>query len=721
MPIPVSKKQTQFQAPKVAEGQAVDVSKQVAQAYQPVIDMISNIQKSGNAAVQFFKEREIAESKNTIDIANTNLNERLNEIEGEYKSKVGQDKLDYYNGTGKYKGLGTLEDRIKALFQQANNSISTAKTDYLAKYAQRDLVEQEAGTLANYFADKSMAERQVQHENSEVRIGQKTSNLKSTVAQMTDIYYNRYQTDLKEANAIEKANDRASAISRAEAMYKINLNEMAKNLNIEMARISAIRLEDDITQGKSKEVASYNQRVLKASLLKDSATEMLNTLPVGNLKETNGLIDDFVDKFQGFVNYQDLSTIKHDILLEGLNIETMRTPQQFLNADGTINTKAIDDIAEGKLTQTERNKVISEFDSFLRQYGRRGLTAEEKEIQDDLTLQVRGQVHDILANKFKTGLDFKQINDFVSYLVNPISEEGGSSKNRKDMADAMAGMFRNESLGSLMMASMEIDSLLDEGHVSPDGKTIKVDSDFRKQIKTKMQDAIQAKISQVANSKLDNRTFLQKFYKDEDLTALNFAISQMVYANKQKDKDGKYSVDSYKILRASRIMLSGGGPLGQLSLIGDGSQDGDYLMKNVRDKELWNNKQFWNNLALNASMAMEYVDLGTNEDFSKEVQKQTKLAERARQGALYKQMSDKANYINTFSNDNSYKYTTQYQRDLAAMPSYLTGVSNTPAPVYGYNNIPYNNLNLNPKLYDLEEIPDEYDTVSTRKAKRNNK
>lgn len=708
MPIPVSKKQAQFQAPKVAEGQATDLSKEIAQAYAPVVDIIKDLKTAGDSAIKFFKEREIAESKNSLDIINTQLQNELTEIKKQYASKVGQDKLDYYNGTGKYTKQPTVPDRIAQAYDRAYKASSSVKTDYLANYYKRDLEKEEPELRANFFADKEITKRTIQAENSAVQIAERQSNLQNYIATQTKAIQDKYTAELAK---ITDDPTNAQHILATKDYYN-NLLKMQENAKIYMAKIASEQAQNDVIQGKSPTVVAYNQSVINANTLTQIGSEMLKTLPVDKFDETNGLVDDFVDGFSDRLNYNQLSGVKHDILLEGLNNALILSPEQFLNGDGTVNTKKIDKIAEGKLTQTERTKLISDFQSFLRQYGKKGLTEEEKEMQEELTLQVRGQVHDILSQKFKTGLDFKQINDFVSYLVAPISEDG-ASKNKKDMANNVANMFRNESLGNLITASVEINTLLDEGFKGT-GKTIKVDSDFRKQIKIRMQDAIQAKISQVANSKLDNRSFLQKFYRDEDLTALNFALSQMIYANRQKDKDGNYNVDSYKILRASRIMLTGGGPLGQLPLVGDGSQDGNYLMKNVRDKEIYNNKQFWNNLALNASMAMEYVNLGTNEDFSKEVQKQTKLAERARQGALYRQISDEANYLDTFSNSNSYRYSEQYQKDLAAMPTYLTGVSNTPAPAYGYNNIPYNNLNLNPKLYDLEEIPDEYDTAGTK-------
>lgn len=707
MPIPLSKQQAQFQAPKVAEGKATDLSKEIAQAYAPVIDIIKDLKTVGDSAVKFFKEREIADSKNSLDIINTQLQNELTEIKKQYASKVGQDKLDYYNGTGKYTKQPTVPDRIAQAYDRAYKASSSVKTDYLANYYKRDLEREEPELRANFFADKEVTQRTIQAENNAVQIAERQSNLQSYIATQTKAIQDKYTAELAKI----KDDPTNAQHVLATGNYHNNLLKMRENAKIYMAKIASEQAQNDVIQGKSPTVVAYNQSVINANTLTQIGSEMLKTLPVDKLEETNGLVDDFVDGFSDILNYNQLSDIKHDILLEGLNNSLVLSPEQFLNNDGTVNIKKINKIAEGKLTQTERTKLISDFQSFLRQYGGKGLTEEEKEMQEELTLQVRGQVHDILSNKFKTGLDFKQINDFVSYLVAPISEDG-ISKNKKDMANNVANMFRNESLGNLMTASIEINTLLDKGFNS-NGKTIKVDSDFRKQIKTRMQDAIQAKINQVANSKLDNRSFVQKFYQDEDLTVLNFTLAQMIYANRQKDKDGNYNVDSYKILKAGKLLLTGGGPLGQLPLIGDGSQDGDYLMRNVRNDELWNNKQFWNNLALDASMAMEYVNLGTNEDFNTEMQKQTKLAERAKEGILYKRMSDEANYMNTFSNANSYMYTKQFKKDLAAMPTYLTGISNTPAPTYGYNNIPYN-LNLNPKLYDLEEIPDEYDTARTK-------
>lgn len=698
MAIPRINKQVQFNAPKVAQGQAVDASKEIAQVYAPVYQILKDIQSSGNTAMQFFKERQIAESKNTIDILSTQLNQELSNIQGEYQAKVGQDQLDYYNGTGKYKGQMSVPDKVSAAYKKATEGTRDVKTDYLANYFVRDLDEQQSQTLANFYASSEMTKRKVQEENNAVQIAQDSSNIQQYIANATNEALLKYQNDLRmigedpdnSLHTLAKRNYLERIYGKNVQKGEIDKNSIYYKAKKMMAETASKQMQNDIVQGKSIMVARYNQQMLNAANLKNIGSEMLKTLPVDNFKETNGFVDDFVSGFSDMVTHEQLSNIKHDILLEGLNLATVTSPMQFINEDGTINTKAIDEVAEGKLTQTERTKVISEFQAFLKQYQGRALTPEQKAVQDELTLKARAKVNDEFG---KMGLSSTQYQNLVAYLLD---DKDTTTK------EQVAKMFLDSDIGQLMSSFNEIKKIFNES-AEYDGMPIQINRDYKMSVLSKIQDAIQAKIVDVANNGMDKRNFLKKMFVDQRLTVLDMAISDLIDVNKRKTNDGKYDVDSHTILESINTMLSGGDGINGYRKLTHTGDDGLYLNKYVNDPELKALPNFWDNVSYNLFNAAVYNNLAFNKYYYNiQQQKQTTLSnyEKSYQQTFLKSDVDVIN---------RYKSTMLGQINPAQLK--LPGLITPQLPKAEERNLLFS---VNPADYKLDEVEDANNRANTR-------
>lgn len=118
MPIPIANNQEQFKAPKVAQGKAVDASKEVAQAYEPAFNTLKLLDNAANSAVKFAIAQQRSDS--TYKAQNA-LNEYM----------VERDKLDNWFKSQTYelakKNLPTYYAKSKELHNKFVSEIDTVK------------------------------------------------------------------------------------------------------------------------------------------------------------------------------------------------------------------------------------------------------------------------------------------------------------------------------------------------------------------------------------------------------------------------------------------------------------------------------------------------------------------------------------------------------------------------------------------------------------------
>lgn len=145
MPIPRINKQVQFQAPKSAEGKAVDASKQIAQAYEPALNTVKLLNEAGNSALKFAIAQSRADAQYNAQNALNEYIEGINALDLEFQKytyEEAQKQLpNYYSQAQKLhnKYVQSIDNidvtDIREQYRQQVNSFNIKQKEKVELYA----------------------------------------------------------------------------------------------------------------------------------------------------------------------------------------------------------------------------------------------------------------------------------------------------------------------------------------------------------------------------------------------------------------------------------------------------------------------------------------------------------------------------------------------------------------------------------------------------------
>lgn len=347
MPIPRINKQAQFQAPKVAEGKAVDASKQIAQAYEPAFHTLDLLNQTTDSVLKFSVAEQRATASYNAQNAINEYIEGINQLDRQFQT---------YTYEEAQKQLPKYYEQAQALHNKFVQSIDNINvTDIRENYRQQVNnfnIKQKEQTEAFVYKQKKIAEQQTLQNG----------------------------LTLQEDLAARSVNPYASA----EDNYLAFTSVLAKGLgDIE---------NDGLLNYKPKEVVEVEKQEFIGKAFAKAALEMSTRVDTSISDDPYKGTRDFIYSMRGQVPEDVWKNVARTYEKQSLDLAFNKDPEKFVK-DGKFNDSSAR-IYAPNLTAQERAKHIKDIQDATAANGNINDGILAAELQETLIEGIRKDLQD---------------------------------------------------------------------------------------------------------------------------------------------------------------------------------------------------------------------------------------------------------------------------------------------------------------------------------------